>query len=122
MSGNISRVYRYLGTRGLIVAFFFSLIIKISRLLGKKHLVRSVHNYKLYLDTRDQGLSRTLSLFGQREVDHYLMLHAILKPGMNVLDIGANIGYYAIMESIAIGSSGSVIAIEPILPNIEMLR
>ena len=50
------------------------------------------------------------------------MLQAILKPGMNVLDIGANIGYYAIMESILVGTSGNVVAIEPMLPNIKMLR
>ena len=121
MSENILRVYRYLGTRGLLVAFYFSLITKISKLLKKKTLVRSVHNYKLHLDTRDRGLSRTLLLFGQREVDHYLMLHAVLKPGMNVLDIGANIGYYTIMESIAIGPSGSITAVEPMPSNIEML-
>ena len=50
------------------------------------------------------------------------MLQAILEPGMNVLDIGANIGYYAIMESILVGTSGNVVAIEPMLPNIKMLR
>ena len=122
MSGNISRVYRYLGSRGLIVAFYFSLLTKIARLLGKKTLVRSVLNYKLHLDIHDRGLSRTLFLFGKREIDHYLILHSIVKPGMNVLDIGANIGYYTIMESLAIGRTGCVTAIEPMLPNIELLR
>ena len=122
MFDNISRVYRYLGTRGLIVAFYFATLIMIAKLLRKNTLVRSVHNYRLHLDPSDQGLSRTLFLFGKREIDHYLMLHAILKPGMNVLDIGANIGYYAIMESILVGTSGNVVAIEPMLPNIKMLR
>ena len=122
MSRNIARVYRYLGIRGLIIALYFSLLTKICRLLGKKTLVRAVHNYKLHLDTHDQGLSRTLFLFGKREIDHYVMLHSILKPGMNVLDIGANIGYYAIMESIAIGPSGQITAIEPVHPNVKMLR
>ena len=122
MFENISRVYQYLGTRGLIVAFYFAALIMIARLLGKNTLVRSVHNYKLHLDPDDQGLSRTLFLFGKRELDHYLILHAILKPGMNVLDIGANIGYYAIMESILVGTSGNIMAIEPMLPNIKMLR
>ncbi|MEC9293738.1 MAG: hypothetical protein VYC65_05550 [Chloroflexota bacterium] len=77
-------------------------------------MVRSIHNYRLHLNTHDRGLSRTLFLFGKREIDHYLMLHSILKPGMNILDIGANIGYYAIMESIAIGPSGKVLAVETV--------
>jgi len=50
------------------------------------------------------------------------MLKSILKPGMTILDIGANIGYYAIMESIAVGSSGKVLAIEPVSSNIKMLK
>ena len=85
-------------------------------------MVRSVHNYRLHLDTSDRGLSRTLFLFGKREIDHYMLLEQILKPGMKILDIGANIGYYAIMESLVVGSSGKILAVEPMLPNIEMLR
>lgn len=116
------RVYRYLGARGLGVAVFFAVLTAAARLIGKKTMVRSVHNYRLHLDTRDRGLSRTLFLFGKREIDHYRMLQSILRPEMHILDIGANIGYYAVMESLVIGPSGSVVAIEPILPNIEMLR
>lgn len=104
------------------MAVYFAALTTIARLLGRKTLVRSVHNYRLHLDTRDRGLSRTLFLFGKREIDHYRMLQSILKPGMNILDIGANIGYYAIMESLAIGPSGKIVAIEPMLPNIDMLR
>ena len=83
---------------------------------------KKVFNYKLYLDTGDKGLSRTLFLFGRREIDHYKMLQEILEPGMNILDIGANIGYYAIMESLAVGPAGKITAIEPMLPNIQMLK
>ena len=122
MLANFLRVIRHLGLRGFVVAVYFAVLTTVIRLLGKKTLVRSVHNYKLHLDTSDKGLSRTLFLFGKREIDHYKMLHAILKPGMKILDIGANIGYYAIMEAKVIGPNGKVTAIEPMLPNIEMLR
>ena len=122
MLANFYRVYRYLGIRGFAVAIYFAVLTAVLRLAGKRTLVRSVHNYKLHLDTGDKGLSRTLFLFGKREIDHYKMLQNILNPGMKILDIGANIGYYAIMEAKVIGPSGKVIAIEPMLPNIEMLR
>ena len=122
MIEKFSRVYRHLGIRGLSVAVYFAVLTTVARLLGKKTLVRSVHNYRLHLDTRDRGLSRTLFLFGKREIDHYRMLHSILRPEMKILDIGANIGYYAIMEALVVGPSGNIVAIEPMLPNIEMLR
>ena len=40
--------------------------------------------------------------------------------GNTVLDLGANIGYYAIMEA-KVGSSGKIYAIEPDPRNIEIL-
>lgn len=115
-------VYRYLGLFGLITAIYFSTVTTAARTLGVKTMKRSVFNYRLHLDTGDRGLSRTLFLFGKREIDHYKMLHGILEPGMQILDIGANIGYYAVMESLVIGPAGRVTAIEPMLPNIEMLK
>ena len=115
-------IVRYLGPLGLAKAIYFALLTAIARSVGIKTMKKKVFNYKLYLDTSDRGLSRTLFLFGKREIDHYKMLQDILKPGMHILDIGANIGYYAIMESLVIGPSGKILAIEPMLPNIEMLR
>jgi FkbM family methyltransferase len=107
---------------GLSKAIYFSIVTAVARTIGVKTMKKSVFDYKLYLDTSDKGLSRTLFLFGRREIDHYKMLQEILEPGMKILDIGANIGYYAIMESLAIGPSGKITAIEPMLPNIEMLK
>jgi FkbM family methyltransferase len=36
-----------------------------------------------------------------------------LRPGMHVVDIGANIGYYTMLSASLVGPSGSVTAIEP---------
>jgi FkbM family methyltransferase len=40
-------------------------------------------------------------------------IRAILKPGMNVIDIGANIGEYSIFLANLVGPRGRVIAVEP---------
>ena len=112
--------------RGLVVAL--KAVVNTLRcfyeneLLGRKYLVRNVHNYKMYLDANDMGLCRALLLFGTREVDHKILLEEITKPGMTVLDIGANIGYYALMELDLIGSSGKLIAVEPSPKNIEIFK
>jgi FkbM family methyltransferase len=119
---NLALILRHLGPLGLLKAIYFVVLTGIARTIGVKTMKKRVFNYSLYLDTSDKGLSRTLFLFGRREIDHYKMLQEILEPGMQILDIGANIGYYAVMESLAIGPNGKITAIEPMPPNIEMLK
>ncbi|MEZ5942742.1 MAG: FkbM family methyltransferase [Planctomycetaceae bacterium] len=41
------------------------------------------------------------------------VLRAVLKPGSQFLDIGANIGYFTLMGSKLVGDDGLVVAIEP---------
>lgn len=81
--------------------------------LGYRSIIKKIYKYKMILDLYDKGISRTLILFGERELEHKFMLEQVIKPGMRILDIGANIGYYAIMESLLIGKSGNLIAVEP---------
>ena len=122
----IKSVFSTLKDRGLrvtVMAILNAIRVFIDRrILNKDYVVRHIHNYKMYLDTRDMGLCRSLLLFGTREVDHKILLEKIAKPGMTVLDIGANIGYYALMELGLIGSSGKLIAVEPSPKNIDIFN
>ena len=45
-----------------------------------------------------------------------------LRPGMHVLDIGANIGYYTMLSASLVGSAGSVTAIEPNPISVRLLE
>lgn len=63
----------------------------------------------LYPDGQIAELLYT-SLFEQTEITLFI---AYLKPGMNVLDIGANIGLYSIVADKIIGPTGRVFAFEP---------
>ncbi len=90
--------------------------------LGFKTLIKNIYTYRMILDLYDKGISRTLILFGERELEHKFMLEQVIKPGMRILDIGANIGYYAIMESLLIGQSGNLIAVEPSKSNVNLLK
>lgn len=92
------------------------------QVLGRRFVARRVHDYRLWLDLRDRGISRTLLLFGTRELDHKIMLERVLRPGMTVFDIGANIGYYVLMELGLIGPAGRMIAVEPSPANVALLR
>lgn len=112
--------------RGLIVlvkAIIWLFIANFMKfVLSKKYLQKKIYDYRMFIDLNDPGISRTLLLFGEREIDHKLMLEKILKPGMVVFDIGANIGYYPLMELGLIGSEGSLLAIEPSPSNINLLK
>jgi len=93
-----------------------------TRLFGSTLIKCPVNQYQMYVDIKDKGISRSLILFGTREVDHKIILEDVLKEGMTIFDIGANIGYYVIMERRSIGSKGKIIAIEPSPTNVALLQ
>jgi len=94
----------------------------IYKLTGKKYSIKKIFNYKMILDITDLGLSKQLIKYKEREMDHKVLLDMIIQPGDHILDIGANIGYYALMESKMIGSLGKVLAVEPSPSNILLLK
>jgi FkbM family methyltransferase len=49
-------------------------------------------------------------------------LRAILQPGMNALDVGANIGYFTLLMARQVGPAGRVLAIEAEPENFRYLR
>ena len=120
-----SRFISSVRTRGLgavLHAIVREIGAGVQRRRGQRFVERKIYNYRMLLDLEDRGISRTLLLFGERELEHKLMLERVLKPGMTVLDIGANIGYYALMELKMIGPRGRLIAVEPSPANVSLLK
>jgi len=121
----ITSAFGTLRTRGpaAVAGAGFNLArMTLSRVMGRRYLEKHIYDYRMRLDLNDRGICRTLLLFGQRELEHKVMLERVLEPGMTVLDIGANIGYYVLMELNLIGSTGTLVAVEPSPSNIDMLR
>jgi FkbM family methyltransferase len=56
------------------------------------------------------------------EPDIAAMLRAHLRPGMTMLDVGANIGLFTMLGASLVGPSGQVVAVEPNPANIRMLE
>ncbi len=50
------------------------------------------------------------------------LMHAVLRPGMTFVDVGANIGYFSVLGSKLVGPQGRVIAVEADPANISILR
>lgn len=99
-----------------IVFFIFKHILK------KKEVRVKVHDYIMLLNIQDEGISRDLYSLRKREEDHHVIITQELKKGDLVLDVGANIGYYVLMEAKIIGEKGRIIAVEPLPENIRLLN
>jgi FkbM family methyltransferase len=65
---------------------------------------------------------QSLFVTGYYEPNDLYLLKTLLKPGMVFIDIGANIGLYALFASKLVGNDGTVIAIEPSERDMERLR
>ncbi len=50
------------------------------------------------------------------------LFRSILKPGMGVIDLGANIGFFSMLAASLVGPQGFVLAVEPNLANVRMLE
>ena len=93
-----------------------------SKLHKNKLIIREVQGSKMHLNLDDFGLSKQLFLNGIREPECTRIMKEQLKPGMTIAEVGANIGYYALMEASIIGNKGKIYAIEPFPPNYELLK
>ena len=90
--------------------------------LRRRYFSRKIHDYRMQLDLHDPGISKTLAIIGKRELEHRFILQSELRPGMTVWDLGANLGYYALMEAEVVGPEGRVYAVEPVPANCDLLK
>ena len=83
--------------------------------------IYTVYGTKMYLDPTDTVVSKSLNsnLIWEKEESEFFK--NIIKEGMNVVDIGANIGYFTLLFSKWIGNKGKVYSFEPDPSNFEIL-
>ncbi len=79
-----------------------------------------VGDIELLCDTADRSVSLTLQA-GEYEPHLTAVFERFCRPGMTVVDVGANVGYYSMLASALVGSEGRVIAIEPSSENCRLL-
>lgn len=94
-------------------------------IFGKKELIIEIPyndqiKSKIILPTKDIGLTKDLILKGIREPTEVKLFIEEVKPDMNIIDIGANLGYYILLEGKL--TKGKIYGIEPNPQSIEYLK
>jgi FkbM family methyltransferase len=80
-----------------------------------------VHGFKYYLHRNDPGISKELAVYHNHEPHATYLFKKCVREGMFEIDIGSNIGYYALLAAKLVGKKGKVLAIEPEPNNYRLL-
>ncbi|WP_321418531.1 FkbM family methyltransferase [uncultured Methanomethylovorans sp.] len=135
-SGLINRASKYLGNgkiNYLLYGFTFFAISRTNMYSNKifyslakkiKHKSTSpkveVNGSLMYIDLNDNGISKQLYIHRKREHFSTDYIQSFLDDDEIVIDVGGNIGYYALMES-RLANEGKVYVVEPIPSNFNIL-
>lgn len=89
----------------------------------------TVFSYEMTVNPSDKGLSRDLIALGFRELlptlafqNELSRIRSNINGEIKVMEIGANIGYYVLMEAEVLGSACQIAALEPEPTSVEILR
>ncbi len=87
--------------------------VRASHYLGENRtLATTIYGKKIYLSTRDLSLTPHILVDGYWEKWISDQLFHLVKPGMKVVEIGANVGYYTLLLADLVGDKGHVTAFE----------
>lgn len=85
-------------------------------------LCRALGRYKLYVNTSDAGFTPHMLLDGYWELWVTQFIARTLKLDMVAIDVGAGIGYFALLMADAVGPGGRYVGIQPDAESAEILR
>jgi FkbM family methyltransferase len=85
-------------------------------------LTRTIYDHKIYVDTRDLGLAPHILLDGYWEQWITNVFLSVVQPGMRVVEVGANMGWYSLLAAANIGPAGKLVSFEANPRMAEILR
>jgi len=94
----------------------------LSHFSKRRIIFKHIKGYRMALDLRDRGVSRSLFCFGFIEKFETELIEKVLRKGDTFLDIGANLGYYTLIAAKIVGNEGKVFAFEPESNNFALLK
>ncbi|WP_428394021.1 FkbM family methyltransferase [Lichenicoccus sp.] len=84
-------------------------------------LLAELEGFRIYCDVSDPAVGRHIP-GGGYEPEIAALFRQILRPGMGVIDIGANMGFFTMLSASLVGDAGYVLAVEPNARNAGLLE
>lgn len=115
---NIVRFYRF----SSLQIFFRLISFELKKLFGTSKLAKAnIYGFQIVVPLNIDGIGRGLYVYRGRELDHKWMLEHVLSKGNKIFDLGANIGYYILLEAFLLDKQCKIFAVEPDERNIRIL-
>lgn len=93
-----------------------------------EYVTCEIHGNRMYIDPEDTGISHDLVTYGQREIASTEVFRRELRRlagdvdgDVTVLEVGANIGYFALQEADVLGDRARIHTFEPSPKNVDLL-
>jgi FkbM family methyltransferase len=83
---------------------------------------KKIHGKTMYLDPFDKGISKELAIYGNHEPVATQLIQKEIEEGDVIVDIGANIGYFVLIEAGLVNGEGKIVALEPSPQNARLLK
>jgi FkbM family methyltransferase len=83
---------------------------------------QAVWGKQMHAKTFDRALYLLMHRLGQMGERERLLMDLLIKPGMKIVDVGANVGLYTLYMAGIVGTEGRVVAFEPDPDLVEILR
>ncbi len=111
--------------RGVVRSYLESLEFSLGGLRREEApeeiVLAELPEFRMYCDTSDPAVGRHIPGGGyEREVAS--VFRRFLRPGMGVIDIGANMGFFSMLSAALVGEAGFVLAVEPNPGNARLLE
>lgn len=132
----IRKIVGFMGNSILYIGVFMpkkvviDMLIRLNKLKGVKFLSVPIRDYKtglsfdMILDLDDEGLTRELLYANIREREVVREITSILRDNNihTIIDIGANVGFFTLIEGYNSNKDTTIYAIEPVIENFRVLK
>ena len=105
----LKKLFITLRTKGVLILYkslYYYILRKIYLKLNKNFIYKNIYNFKMKLYV--EQVYQNFNIIWSKRIRSQIHAWKILKRGMNVLDIGSNIGYYLLIERKIIGDNGKL--------------
>jgi FkbM family methyltransferase len=82
---------------------------------------KRAYGFSINLNSADTTISPAIGVDGWIELEETELVRKLLRKGMVFVDVGSNIGWYALLSAKIVGDKGVVIAYEPEPSNFSLL-